>query len=473
MPPPTSLFDDGGDARHGDEFDAGESETPARPNYWIRRGIVIGGVVAAFAAGAIVIAGMVGSDSSDTAAGTISADWNRIVLVDERTGRVIVDDASGEEVARVDTRTRSVVDAGVVDSTAVVVSASATNVVDLDAETTTEFTLDADAITYPSGSGLTMIVASAGGGRGLVVSGSSGDVIDTDEFAPIAGARYQWDDARSDPSGLDILVTDSGNFQSVLFSFEREEPSYFPGLALAVDASTVVTAQNVGTKATVNVFDHDGEPISSGSTSSVRAALIGDGSVQLVTVDGEIVTMSTSSGDTKSIGQLAIGSIDFGVVTTSGDRLVVSGADGSAIVDASGAVVGTFPGQELLAAPWAARGSTCVALSDGATAGTAQVSIVAFDDGSIVNEADMAAPRYSSADGCTIVSSTAKGYQVTAVESVANVNSTGDLTGLAPDGAQVVLELDGRLALAATSAGLDDEPIDLGPTGRRVEFTRQ
>ena len=473
MPPPTSLFDDGGDARPDDEFVSSGSDGSSRPNYWIRRGIVIGGVVAALAVGAIVIAGTIGSNGTDTPAGTVSADWNRIVLVDERTGRVIVDDESGDEVARIDTRTRSVTDSGVVDSTAVVVSATAAQVVDLDAETSTEFTLDADAITWPSGSGLTMIVASTGGERGILVGGSSRDVIDTDEFAPIAGARYQWGDARGDPTGRNILVTDSGNFQSVLFSFERDEPSYFPGLALAIDDSTVVTTQNVGSKATVNLFDPDGELISSGSTSSVRAALIGDGSVQLVTVEGEIVTMSTSSGDTKSTGQLDIGAIESGIVTTTGDRLVVSGADGSAIVDASGAVVATFPGRELLAAPWAGRGSTCVALSDGATASSEQVGIVAFADGSIVNEADMAAPLYPSADGCTIVSSTATGYQVTAVESVATVKSTGDLVGLSPDGAHVVVELDGRLALAATSAGIDDEPIDLGPTGRRVAFTRQ
>jgi hypothetical protein len=473
MPSPTNLFDDGGDVGHDDEFDSNESDEARRPNYWIRRGIVIGGVVAVFATAAIVIAGAIGSNGNDTATGTVSADWNRIVLVDERTGRVIVDDQSGDEVARIDTRTRSVVDSGVVDSTAVVVSATAAQVVDLDTETSTEFTLDADAITWPSGSGLTMIVASTGGDRGIVVSGSSGDVIDTDEFAPIAGARYEWGDARSDPTGREVLVTDSGNFQSVLFSFERDEPSYFPGLALAVDASTVVTTQNVGSKATVNLFDHDGEPISSGSTSSVRAALIGDGSVQLVTVDGEIVTMSTSSGDTKSTGQLEIGAIEHGIVTTTGDRLVVSGADGSAIIDASGSVVETFPDRELLVASWAGRGSTCVALSDGATASREQVAIVAFADGSVVNEADMTAPFYASADGCTIASSTSTGYQMTGVESVAAVTSTGDLVGLSPDAAQVVLELDGRLALTSTSAGIDDEPVDLGPTGRRVAFTQQ
>jgi hypothetical protein len=318
-----------------------------------------------------------------------------------------------------------------------------------------------------------MIVGATGGERGLVVNGPSGDIIDTDEFAPITGARYQWGDARSDATGRDILVTDAGNFQSVLLSFEREEPSYFVGLALAVDESTVVTTQNVGTRATVNIFDHSADLISSGTTSSVRAALIGDGVVQLVTVDGEIVTMSIVSGDTESTGQLAIGPIEFGIVTTSGDRLLVSGAEGFAVIDASGAVVGTFPGRELLATPWAGRGSTCVALSDGATASSERVSIVAFADGAVVNEADMAAPLFASVDGCTIVSSTAAGYQVTTVESVAAVTTAGDLVGLSPDGTQVVLELDGRLALAATSAGIDDEPVDLGPAGRRVEFTEQ
>jgi len=57
--------------------------------------------------------------------------------------------------------------------------------------------------------------------------------------------------------------------------------------------------------------------------------------------------------------------------------------------------------------------------------------------------------------------------------STAAIDATGDLVGLSPDGTQVVLELDGRLVLAATSAGIDDEPVDLGPTGRRVAFTEQ
>ena len=72
---------------------------------------------------------------------------------------MIVDDEQGDELARIDTGVRTVLDGAVVDSTAVVVSATATSVVDLDDETSTEHSMGADAVTWPTGSGLTMIAA--------------------------------------------------------------------------------------------------------------------------------------------------------------------------------------------------------------------------------------------------------------------------------------------------------------------------
>ena len=470
MPSPTPPFDDEGDA----PVEAIGNDDPvnarSRPHYWFRRAVVVGGVVAVVATAAIVITTLTSSSNGAAPLGTVSAEWNRIVLVDERTGRVIVDDAQGDELARIDTGIRSVLDSAVVDSTAVVVSATATSIVDLADETSTEHTIGTDTVTWPTGTGLTMIAADSGAARGLIIHGPTGDVIDTDAFDPIAGTRYEWSGARSGPSGRDILVTDSGNFQSVLFSFDRAEPSYFPGLALAVDDDVVVTAQNVGTEATVNVFDHDGQAISSGATTSVRAALIGGDSIQLITVDGEIVTMSTSSGDTESAGRLALGSVEFGVVTTSGDRLVVVGADGSALVDDTGVEIGNYPGAELAPETWAARGSTCVALTDD-TSG--QVALVAFDDGSTLNEAAMTAPLFSTVDGCTVASRVTTGYQVTSPESVAtvDVDGVGAMVGLSPDGAKVALAIEGRLALADAATATDT--IDLGPAGRTVEFTRQ
>jgi hypothetical protein len=319
-----------------------------------------------------------------------------------------------------------------------------------------------------------MIAAATSGARGLLVHGPTGDVIDTDDVAPIGGTRYEWAGSRAVPSGRDILVTDSGNFQSVLLSFDRDEPSYFPGLALAIDDDVVVTAQNVGANAAVDVFDHDGEAIASGATSSVRAALIGDGAIQLITVDGEVVSMSTSSGETESIGQLEIGAVESGVVSTSGDRLIVSGADGSAIVDTDGSVVGTYPQQEPLPGEQATAGSTCVILTDrSGPDGGGQASIVTLADGSTVNEVDTVAPLWATADGCTLASTVADGYQVVSPEAVSTVTTDGELAGLSPDGADVVLTIGRRLSLVDAATGpVDDDGVDLGPAGRRIGFTR-
>ncbi len=461
MPSSPPPFDDEGN-HLADDVEA------LRPNYWFRRVVVIGAIVAVIATAAFVITNLTGS--ADDSSSSVSAKWNRVVLIDERTGRVIIDNEAGEELGRIDTGTRSVVDSAVVDATAVVVSTTTTSIVDLAEESSTDYEIAADAITRPAGSGLTMIVAATDGARGVIAHGPSGDVIDTDEFAPIAGARYEWSGARSDPSGRDVLVTDTGNFQSVLFSFDRDEPSYFPGLALAIDDNVVVTAQNVGAQATVTVFDHDGEPISSGATTSVRAAIIGGDSIQLITVEGEIVTMSTASGDTESTGELALGPIEFGVVNTGGDRLVVSGAEGSAILDDSGGVIGTYPNAQIVAEAWSTRGSTCLAFTDDASG---RVVLVAVADGTTLNEADMTAPLFSTADGCTVASSATSGYQITSPDSVATVSVDGDnvLIGVSPDGAKVVLEIDGRLTLADASTATDT--IDLGPGGRNVAFTQQ
>jgi hypothetical protein len=98
---------------------------------------------------------------------------------------------------------------------------------DTDGATTT-FGFGADGVITPAGSALTMIAPRADAGRGVLVHGPSGDIIDTDSFAPVVGARYEFATSRSTPSGRDVLVTDSGNFQSVLFSFDPTSPRSFP-----------------------------------------------------------------------------------------------------------------------------------------------------------------------------------------------------------------------------------------------------
>ena len=482
MPSRPDLFDDEdglGTDREPTPRTSRESAEPApvassrgrrSPNYLFRRGVVVGGVVAVLATASVVVGQLIGSGSTSTSSGAVSPDWNRIVLVDDRTGRVVVDDEQGEEVARIESGVRTPTASAVVGSTLVVAGADSLVVLDVESEDRNEFEVGADTIVRPSGSALVLLAPAPDGRRAVLAHGPSGDVIDSDAFAPVVGARYEFADARSSPSGRDVLVTDSGNFQSVLISFDRDAPSFFPGLALAVDDELVVTAQNVGSDATINVFDHAGEPVTTGRTSSVRAGMITDAGVVLVTVEGSIVTMSPSSGDTTDGEQLGIGAIESGSVTPGGDRLVVTGATGTAIVGADGSPIATFDSQRP-AGEQPLLGSSCVATVS-ADIAEPQFAVVDVTDGSVLVEASGAEPLLADASGCVVAVATASGYDLLTAEGVRAFRGDDTALALSLDGAAIAIERDGRVALAGTGPDDDTDPIDLGPRGRTVHFTQ-
>ena len=456
-----------------------QTDTPrSSPNYLIRRAVVVGGVVAVLATASIVVGRLMESDSDDIESGSVGADWNRVVLVDDRTGRVVVDDADGEELTRIESGVRTPNASAVVDSSMVVAGDQLVAVVDLGDETVDEYELGADVVVSPAGSALTMIAPSPDGGRAIVVHGSSGDVIDTDTFAPVVGARYDFVESRSTTSGRHVLVTDSGNFQSVLFSFDRAEPSFFPGLALAVDADLVVTAQNVGNDATISVFDHSGEPIATGRTPSVRAGMIADSGVVLVTVDGQVLVMSSSDGEISDAGSIDVGTVESGDVATSGDRLVVTGASGTAIIDGAAGIVATLEAQRPIGSGQPPAGSTCVGAitaSDTATVeGESQVSLVDLTDGTVVVEATADEPVLPDASGCTATATTSDGFDVIGADGVQQFQAGDSPLAMSLDGAVVATERSGRVVLLDVTPADDAEaePIDLGPRGRTIHFTR-
>jgi len=468
MPSTPTLFDDGGDMP-ADPVDT-DADDPV-PNYFFRRALVVGGIVAVIAVGAVIVGRVLSSDGGDPANGAANAEWNRIVMVESRTGRLIVLDETGEELGRLDSDVGAPTGAMVVGDTAVLSSAETTAVVSLTDETTETFELAADSVFAPSGTTLTMVAAATTADRAILVHGPSGEVIDTAEFAPIAGARYDIATARSAASGRDVLVTDTGNFQSVLLSFDRDEPSYFPGLALAVDSEHVITAQNVGTDATVNAFDHTGELTSSATTPSVRAAMITGDMVRLVTVEGQIVTMSLDSGDTDTGDSLEIGTVDSGHVMPTGDRLVVIGTSGTALIDDDGRVVAAYDGLAPVDET-ALRGSTCITLGDPSESSDGQLTVVDITDGTIVIEADVTSTSIiRSADGCTIAVADATGYDVISADGTQRFDDDA-VIALAPDAASTAVERERRTLLADLGDASDDEPLDLGATGRSVFFTQ-
>lgn len=485
MPSEPTLFDDEGDpragsnddhGRHGHDHTGSATGRAGGPNYLFRRAVVVGGIVAVIATAGIVIGGLLDDAGETSTSGALPAEWNRIVLIDERSGRVVLVDDVGDERARIDSAVTGTEASAVSGATAVLASSPDTAVVDLADESSTSYDLAGSTVSSPAGSALTLVASGTGRDRGLLVHGPSGDVIDTAEFPTIVGARYDFPAASSTTDGRAVLVTDAGNFQSVLFSFGADEPAFFPGLALALDDAVVVTAQNVGTEATVAVFDHEGAPISSARTPTVRAGIVGDDAVHVVTVDGEIVRVAVGSDDIEPVGRLDVGTVATGWVSTSGDRLVVVGADGTAIVDDGGGVVGMFPGQT--PADPVRLGASCVALTGGTEPA---LTVASLGDGAVEAESTAADPVATTADGCTVVATTAGGYEVIGPDSTVVVETADVAVDVVPDGTAVAVERERRLVLVPTATAegepggaSDDDPdaeVDLGPATRTVWFT--
>ena len=433
--------------------------------------------MAVIATASVVIGQLMGSGADTTSSGAVPAEWNRVVLLDGRNGQVTVVAADGAEVGRINSGLRAPTGSAVAGEAMLITSSDDMAVVDLgrtdeDADdTTSTFGFGAEGVVTPAGSALAMIAPRADGGRGVIVHGPSGDWFDTDSFVPVVGARYEFADARATPSGRNVLVTDSGNFQSVLFSFERDEPSFFPGLALAVADDIVVTAQNVGTDATVNVFAHTGEQLTTAQTPSVRAGMVAGDSIVLVTVDGDVITMDAATGETSDRADLDIGTISSGYVTTSGDRLVVEGADGTAVVDDAAATIGTYPATRVPVPGRPSTGSQCVALVPVAADPEPQLTVVDFVDGnSIVDTVDAGVvaaeaeptPLVTDASGCTIAIATSSGIQLMTGDGVEFVATDDTLIALTPDASQFVIERSGRLLLLDVSVATTDTAADEG-----------
>jgi hypothetical protein len=204
--------------------------------------------------------------------------------------------------------------------------------------------------------------------------------------------------------------------------------------------------------------------------------MIIDGGVVLVTVDGEVITLSFSSGDTSAVGSLAIGIVQSGHVATRGNRLIVIGDLGTAIIDSKGIAVAELLG----AAPTtsgiddiAPRRSDCLIVQ---RALDGEVVVVRLDDGAIVAEALANAEVLAGIDGCEPVVPTSAGYLVIANGGVLRATIAGDVVALSPDGATVVAENSNRLELLPRveqdNKAVDDEPIDIGRSGRTVFFAQ-
>ncbi|MEM8619476.1 MAG: hypothetical protein AAGF73_07115 [Actinomycetota bacterium] len=463
-----------------DEADAVDDPTGERraasggPNYLARRALAVFGAVAVIAVGAIVVGQFLGDDGggASSSSGAVDTAWDTFVLIDERTDEIILLNDDGSELGRQNTDVRTPLEADVAGTSLVVRDDERAVVTDLtnnDEPVEFEFTSGTAPLVRPPGSANTLIASSGGAERLVLVHGPSGDILDTDEVGAVAGARFDTTQIRADPSGRNVLVTDAGNFQSVLWSFDRDEPSFFPGLALAIGSDVVVTTQNVGSDATISVFRSDGSQVTAALTPAVRAAMVTDDGVVLTSVDGEILALSFDADEAESAETMAIGTITTGNVSVLGDRLIVQGGDGVGIVDPSPAIVGQVAGAGVttfgIDANAPHRGSCLIVERDP----PGEIVLVELATGDIVAEALGTIPAVASADGCSAIITGDDGAQLVSADLVTDFSTDGEILALSPDGTVAVVEEDSRLtAVAVTNDGGDD--IDLGRAGRTVRF---
>ncbi len=474
MVPGSPPLDDTGAV---DESTDGVADRSSRgPNYLARRAVAVLGAVVVIAAGAIVVGQVLSGDDDggSTSSGAIDADWDTFVLIDERTDEVVLLDADANELDRRSTGIRAPIEADVVGTTLIVRDDEAAAILDVrsdDEPLEIEFASGTSPLVRAPGSANTLIASSADAERLVMVHGPSGDVLDTDDVTPVAGARYDTSQTRADPSGRNVLVTDAGNFQSVLWSFDRDEPSFFPGLALAIGSDVVVTTQNVGSDATISLFRYDGTRVTDARTPAVRAAMVADDGIVLVSVDGEILALGFDDDEAERAETMAIGAIATGNVSVGGDRLIVQGADGVGIVDPTPSIIEQAAGAQPTTFGIDANAphrATCL-IVDRDPPG--EFVLIDLASGDVVAEALGTIPAVASADGCIAVITTDDRVQRVTAEEVSDVDVDGGIVALSPDGEVAVVESDNRLvAIALTPSDDESNDTDIGRSGRFVRF---
>jgi hypothetical protein len=450
-----------------------------RPNYALRRVIVIVGVFALAASG--VVAWSLLRDEGGSEGSAAGRGWDLVVTQDMSSRTITVHDASGkplENLDSIETDFLGVADSGV-PGTALVglagdVEIDGIGVLDLRTGRIRPIEIGDRDLTRLGATGWWLAAEATGTalelldvrGRTLVdlfeLAGIDPAV--DEPIAPGAGVRIE-------PEGRVLAFSEFRSSSTVVVDTEARTAVTVPGDLADLTATRVATTTNRGDTALLDLSDAAGERLGTAEVPRPAGVLIvDDDTVLTIALDGSMRTIDFS-GDDPSVSELPDisaelpadrGELFSGTRTADGTRLAVQGEGFVAVVDSVGNLVGVVdvPIEGQYGVQFGPTRPTCFVIGGTPTQPTL---VVDATTATVVAEFEPGAVFGSTDDQCTLAVSNASGTrsQVRGPDTEATVEA--GVRALAPDGSALI-EADRTAARLFILDGGETIDLTSGPT---------
>lgn len=447
-----------------------------RPNYRLRRLVVLGAVVAVVAVVVALVVRRGEGDDGPSASGV--AAWDVVVLQDPATGALSIHDRSGEPIATGSTELRGLVDVGA--AGAVVVGVEGTpatdglGVIDVATGSVTVLDVRGDEV-HRIGDAPYLVSADTEGTVLELVDPATATVTDLLAAAGRADALADVASVRIDPEGGHVAFTELRGSATVVVPLGDGggEPVSLPGALADMGFGRVLTTTNRGDSVLVDLSRTDGTRVGTVEAATPAALmLVGDSTAIAVGADGTLSRLDFGSEDV-STGDDLIAALPVppgsptdgtyrlvagGSVLADHTRLALFGDRFVAFVGPDGALVRSVDMAELVSpASTVDVADQCLLVAAGTNG---PITAIDAATGGIITSVTAAAVRGVSSDGCTAAIDQRTGNDVV-VGLGTDVTSTRAVTAVSLDGT-AVLQAD---ATGTSVLVLDGETtVDLADT---------
>lgn len=437
-----------------------------RPNYAMRRALVLASIVVVGAVGGWFVLGRNGD--TESASGRDTPAWDAVVL--QRTdGSITVVDRDGEELAEATTDLVGVTDIGLTGKVLLGLggdpAATGIGVLSLDDGSIDEIDVAFDQFRLLGRSSLLVSYDPAGTGLELIDSAASSTI----DLLDLAGGDDPLVDAlsvRVDDEATHVAFTELRSAETVVVDVAARTGVSLPGALVELAFDRVLTSTNRGDTVLLDLSDVGGERVGTVETAPiVGAMLVDDSTAVVVTTSGVVSLVNFDDSSVDEVTRLATvlplppGTdvttdpeiIDGAVAIAGRTRIALFGQRFVALVDQTGALVRSVDVAKRMTV-FLDPLSSDQCLSVGEPGGPYTLLdartgaiITSFDDGSLVSNND---------DGC-IAAFRATG--ATASDVVAGVDLDRRL-----DDRVLALAADGSAAIQASASSVSW--VDLGAT---------